>query len=329
MSFRSAIPDFQLANPLYVGAVVSFFTVNVSGVKTSTLAPLYASPIGAIQLPNPQVLDAEGKFTTPVYHDVSVIAEVVSDSADTVDTGIILPVGQWAGNWTTATIYDGNAFIRDPINLSIYVATNTYLSSGSIATDVSNGDLVLVFQGESTAVATAAAIAAQAAAATATAAANAAAATLANAATLQGNSINVPSGPTGSRPGTVVAADRVIRWSTAFAWLETWNGGTWGPALRSINEIGDVDTASTPPAVGDGFVWDGAAWVPGPAGGGMFKGDNGTVGSRSGDIFRISDQQLDLSVTIGATENASAPGPLAVATGVTLTVSSGGNLVIL
>ena len=64
------------------------------------------------------------------------------------------------------------------------------------------------------------------------------------------------------------------------------------------------------------------------SGGGMFKGDNGTVGSRSGDIFRVNEQTLNTSTTIDADENASATGPLAIATGVTLTVTAGGNLSI-
>jgi hypothetical protein len=64
------------------------------------------------------------------------------------------------------------------------------------------------------------------------------------------------------------------------------------------------------------------------SGGGMFKGDNGTVGSRAGDIFRINEQTLNSDVTIGATENASAAGPITVASGVTLTVAAGGTLTI-
>jgi hypothetical protein len=64
------------------------------------------------------------------------------------------------------------------------------------------------------------------------------------------------------------------------------------------------------------------------SGGGMFKGDNGTVGSRAGDIFRINEQTLNTNTTIDADENASATGPLAVASGVTLTVTTGGNLSI-
>ena len=64
------------------------------------------------------------------------------------------------------------------------------------------------------------------------------------------------------------------------------------------------------------------------SGGGMFKGDNGTVGSGAGDIFRINEQTLNTNTTIDADENASATGPLAVASGVTLTVTTGGNLSI-
>lgn len=62
------------------------------------------------------------------------------------------------------------------------------------------------------------------------------------------------------------------------------------------------------------------------SGGGMFKGDNGTVGSRAGDIFRINEQTLNTNTTIDATENASCAGPLTLATGVTLTVN--GNLTV-
>lgn len=76
-------------------------------------------------------------------------------------------------------------------------------------------------------------------------------------------------------------------------------------------------------------VYDGTAWSSvGGAGGGLFKGENGEVGSSAGDIFRINEQTLNTNVTIDADENASATGPLAVASGVTLTVTSGGNLSI-
>jgi len=65
-------------------------------------------------------------------------------------------------------------------------------------------------------------------------------------------------------------------------------------------------------------------------GGGRYKGERGTLGpaAAAGDIFRVSEQTLNANVTIDASENASATGPLAVASGVTITVTSGGNLSI-
>ena len=65
-------------------------------------------------------------------------------------------------------------------------------------------------------------------------------------------------------------------------------------------------------------------------GGGRYKGERGTLGpaAAAGDIFRVNEQTLNTNVTIDADENASCAGPLAVASGVTLTVTSGGNLSI-
>ena len=64
--------------------------------------------------------------------------------------------------------------------------------------------------------------------------------------------------------------------------------------------------------------------------GGRYKGERGTVGNSAsaGDIFRVHDQALDTNVTIAATENAIAGGPLTISSGVTLTVTTGGNLSI-
>ena len=55
-----------------------------------------------------------------------------------------------------------------------------------------------------------------------------------------------------------------------------------------------------------------------------------TVDSRDAmtALFRINPQTVTANTTIAATENACATGPLAVASGVTLTVASGGRLAI-
>jgi hypothetical protein len=70
--------------------------------------------------------------------------------------------------------------------------------------------------------------------------------------------------------------------------------------------------------------------VAGPAGAGLFKGENGTTGdlaNGAGDIFRINEQTLNTNTTIDSDENASCTGPLTVASGVTLTVN--GNLAVI
>lgn len=79
---------------------------------------------------------------------------------------------------------------------------------------------------------------------------------------------------------------------------------------HALNDLTDVDTATVPPVTGQGLVFNGTLYVPGPAGGGMFVGNNGVVGDRSGDIFRVNDRALTANVTIPAGKNASATGPI-------------------
>ena len=47
---------------------------------------------------------------------------------------------------------------------------------------------------------------------------------------------------------------------------------------------------------------------------------------KHGGMFRTNAQSVSVNTTIEATENATATGPLTVASGITLTVNSGGNL---
>jgi hypothetical protein len=106
-------------------------------------------------------------------------------------------------------------------------------------------------------------------------------------------SIKIPVGTTAQRPSSPVTGD--LRWNST---------------------------------EGEAEIYDGTAFTAVGAGGGLFKGENGIVGSSAGDIFRINEQTLNTNVTIDADENASATGPLTVASGVTLTVTTGGNLSI-
>jgi len=68
-----------------------------------------------------------------------------------------------------------------------------------------------------------------------------------------------------------------------------------------------------------------------PASGGTFTGSVTHSGSVTGSgvgMFRRNDQTLNTNVTIGATENSVVGGPITVGTGVTLAVTTGGNLSI-
>lgn len=76
MTPRVSVPDFALANPLYVGATVTFYEADASGNKTATVATLYDTPTGSGTLSNPQTLDSEGRFSQPIYIADAVIADV-------------------------------------------------------------------------------------------------------------------------------------------------------------------------------------------------------------------------------------------------------------
>jgi len=74
-----------------------------------------------------------------------------------------------------------------------------------------------------------------------------------------------------------------------------------------------------------------AEGISGQLGAGYFQGENGNSGDTTnglGDIIRSHEKQLDTDVTIAANNNALCAGPLTLATGVIITVSSGATLVV-
>lgn len=79
-----------MANPLYKGALVTFYTV-AAGEKTSVKASLYAGSSGSATLANPQSLDSRGKLKQPVYHDVELVASIGGIHVPSHDTGIVAP----------------------------------------------------------------------------------------------------------------------------------------------------------------------------------------------------------------------------------------------
>ena len=77
------------------------------------------------------------------------------------------------------------------------------------------------------------------------------------------------------------------------------------------------------------FAGDGSSLTGIQAGAGYFSGNNGNTGDTTngkGDIFRVHSQTLTSNVTIGATDNALAVGPLTIDSSSILTVN--GNLTV-
>ena len=91
-----------------------------------------------------------------------------------------------------------------------------------------------------------------------------------------------------------------------------------------------ADNAVTTAKIPDGAITAAKINSGVTLGGAYFQGENGTVGATAGkgDIFRVHEKELNTNVTIAATDNALASGPLTVASGITLTISNGGRLAI-
>lgn len=112
---RAPITDFELANPLYKNATIAFYTV-ASGVKTATLATLYAGMSASAQLANPQKLNSRGQFKQAVYIANQVIGEVEGISVPGHDTGIHSAAPSFRVQQSTGKFqysYDGDATFND------------------------------------------------------------------------------------------------------------------------------------------------------------------------------------------------------------------------
>lgn len=143
---RRSIFDFELANPIYAGARVHFYTVNPStGAATTTLASLYAAATGSTTAANPQKLDRLGKLTAPIFSDVPVIATIEGLNVPSHSTGPIGMRGTFRGDWVTATAFYSGDIVQNPATGNLYVASNDYTSAALIATDIAAGNLVIFF----------------------------------------------------------------------------------------------------------------------------------------------------------------------------------------
>lgn len=103
------------------------------------------------------------------------------------------------------------------------------------------------------------------------------------------------------------------------------------PTLTSLGiaNHNQVTVTSGGAVTATSFAGNGASLTGIQAGAGYFDGNNGAAGDTTngkGDIFRVHSQTLSSNVTIGATDNALAVGPLTLGSNVTLTVN--GNLTV-
>jgi hypothetical protein len=134
---RQSIPDFATDNPIYAGATVAVYLVDVSLNKTGTLATLYANPTGPALLGNPQTLDSRGKWAQPVYVDRPVIL-TVTRGVDVVDTGIVSALSRWRGEWAAGQTYYAGDRVSIPASISVAVVKQAHVA-GVYAADLANG----------------------------------------------------------------------------------------------------------------------------------------------------------------------------------------------
>ena len=98
----------------------------------------------------------------------------------------------------------------------------------------------------------------------------------------------------------------------------------------TVATVDIADNAVTAAKIPDGAITAAKINSGVTLGGAYFQGENGAVGATAGkgDIFRVHEKELNTNVTIAATDNALASGPLTVASGITLTIANGGRLAI-
>lgn len=142
---RILIEDFSLANPLYSGATVTFFTVDPTTLKaTAQLATLYSDLVSNTTLANPQQLDGEGKWLQPVYvaGPCIIIVSGASNSAANVQTGVVGSAISFQGDWLPNTQYFTGNTVRDGASgtntSGVYFCAAPHLS-GNFANDLFNG----------------------------------------------------------------------------------------------------------------------------------------------------------------------------------------------
>ena len=136
---RSLLTDFSLANPIYAGATVSIFSVNPSTLdRSNTLVAVYDNMAGLDTLPNPQVLDAEGKWVVPPYVDQAVVMVIGNSRVPPHETGVIAPRGQFCGAWAAGLGFFPGDVVGAPDG-SLFICAAPHVSGLSFGNDIIAG----------------------------------------------------------------------------------------------------------------------------------------------------------------------------------------------
>jgi len=247
-------------------------------------------------------------------------------------------LGTYRGNWATSTAFAERDIVKDTSNNNIYICVTAHTSTGSQPissnTDVAKWALI-VDAASATTSASAAASSASAAATSATNAGNSAtaaagsassASSSASTATTQASNAsssasaaatsatNASNSATAAAASAALAADRVAKTSdTGSAVIPTGTqaqrDGT--PAAGYFRFNSDITKF-------EGY--NGSAW--GSVGG-------GATGGGSDEIFIENGQTVTTNYTLTTNKNAMSVGPISINSGVTVTVPSGSNWVVL
>ena len=81
---RIAVPDFAINNPLYAGANVFLLSVEA---ESDELLEVFADPAAAGVLPNPQRLNAQGRWQQPIYVNEGYRLRIQGSGFDDHETG--------------------------------------------------------------------------------------------------------------------------------------------------------------------------------------------------------------------------------------------------
>lgn len=257
---RKSLSEFETANPLYIGATVTFYTIDVNGVKTTTKATLYAGPTGSDLLENPQTLDGFGKLTVPAYIADPVIANIKDGQQllDSHDTGIIYPPGRNRGVYAGATLYFPDDLITNNSTGSVYYAGLAFTST-NFAADLAAAKLVLFLAPTNLTASEAAAAASATAAATSATAAATSATAAASSATASASSASASSTSATASATSATAAAASATAAAASAAITSSGGGFANRFRNPIMDIAQRGISGTVTAGSPVYTLDG--WV--------------------------------------------------------------------